>query len=166
MKVSDPKFAEWVQSILDEVESEFSCNDDSDLDPDYRSSHDSDSELGEEEENENELENEEVLEATSDVEMHNVEHVGAQNYYGKNRFKWRSVPPAVNVRTRAHNLIFHLPGVIGPAKGLGKSCSESSAWSCLVTDDILEEIVKRTNEKLRKIRQNFSDHNKYLTADI
>lgn len=79
---------------------------------------------------------------------------------------WSSVAPATNVRTRGHNIIVDLPGVIRPAKELGRNCSEVAAWFRLITDNILEEVLLYTNRKMEEIRKNFYDHNTYLVPDL
>lgn len=49
-----------------------------------------------------------------------------RSYFGKNRFKWSYQAPPKNIRTRAHNITTHLPGIIGPARQLGQHGSYSS----------------------------------------
>lgn len=167
----DPRFEQWAQSILEAEESDFSGNDDSDNDPDYVSEHESDSEI--------EWEPETVaLETTLDVSDTTSQNAAPSSehretptstprtYYGKNRYKWTADAPPSNVRTRSHNIISHLPGVIGPAKSLGKLCLEKSAWECLITSDILDEIVLRSNEKLARIRTKYADGNRTDLRDL
>lgn len=62
---------------------------------------------------------------------------GSRNYfYGKNRFKWAKNPPASS-RTRKHNLISHLPGIIGKARDTMPE-KPIQAWECIISDDILQ----------------------------
>jgi len=76
------------------------------------------------------------------------------NYFygrGRGKFKRSKIAPSRNVvRTAAHNIIgrMHLPGVKGPARLLGREC--------IFTDDMLTEIVIRTNEKLANARSKYS----------
>lgn len=79
------------------------------------------------------------------------------NYFlGKNRFTWAKKPPG-RTRTRQHNIISHLPGRIGPAKDLGLYCTHQSAWGLFFDEEILKEVLLRTNEKLALIREKLSD---------
>lgn len=79
-------------------------------------------------------------------------------------FKWSACPPQSNVWTRAHNIVSHLPGVTGPAKALGTTCTEVHAWECLITTEVLE-VILRTNEKLQSTSHNFTDSKKYIVKD-
>ncbi|KAJ8892765.1 hypothetical protein PR048_005346 [Dryococelus australis] len=66
-------------------------------------------------------------------------------------FKWSSQSPCVNVRTRKHTIITHLPGIIGTAKQLETRCSHLSAWELLFT---------------KEVQQRLSDENHYDYGDI
>lgn len=74
-------------------------------------------------------------------------------YLGKDGLtKWYKTPRQTRVRRGAHNIITHLPGVIGVARA-AKSSVE--CWNCLFTDDILTDIVKYTNQYIDIIKENF-----------
>ncbi|CAH1980351.1 unnamed protein product [Acanthoscelides obtectus] len=101
MKINDPRFEQWAQSILEAEESDFSGNDDSHNDPDYVSEHESDSEI--------EWAPETVaLETTLDVsdttsqnaapsnEHQEIPNSTPRTYYGKNRYKWTADAPLSN----------------------------------------------------------------------
>ncbi|CAH2015411.1 unnamed protein product [Acanthoscelides obtectus] len=101
MKINDPRFEQWTQSILEAEESDFSGNDDSHNDPNYVSEHESDSEI--------EWEPETVaLETTLDVSDTTSQNAAPSNehqeiptstprtYYGKNRYKWTADAPPSN----------------------------------------------------------------------
>lgn len=73
-------------------------------------------------------------------------------FYGKNRYKWAENPPASS-RTRAHNIIIHLPGIKGPA--LEKpNMTLIEAWSLLISSDILNSLVEYTNQKITMSSEN------------
>lgn len=161
--VNDPNFQEWLEDAMSDSGS------DQDFDPDLESDHESNSELDYESDNNPQDEAEPGI--SSEILEDNQENIGSEgmtclNYFGKNRFKWCSISPDTNVRTRSHNIIVHLPGVIGPAKLLGKSCTELASWTCIFTNNILDEVLLCSNKKMETIRNNFSDNCKYLAADI
>ncbi|KAJ8874171.1 hypothetical protein PR048_025013 [Dryococelus australis] len=80
-------------------------------------------------------------------------------------FKWSSQSPCVNVHARKHNIITHLPSVY-PAKQLGTCCSHFSACELLFTEDLLTEVILRTNVNLSEVRQKLSDDNRYDYRDF
>ncbi|KAH9629116.1 hypothetical protein HF086_008565 [Spodoptera exigua] len=59
-------------------------------------------------------------------------------YRGKNRYKWSKTAPSRS-RTRRHNIITHLPGLVGPAREK-TNMSELESWQLLVTNEMLEVI--------------------------
>jgi hypothetical protein len=80
------------------------------------------------------------------------------NYYlGKDNItKWNIDGSPLNVRTRSHNIILHLPGVKRYAKD-AKSIVD--CWNLFFTDTVIEEIVNCTNIYLVKIRINYRREN-------
>ncbi|XP_073507254.1 uncharacterized protein [Phyllobates terribilis] len=74
-------------------------------------------------------------------------------YLGKDKTtKWIKKPPPKRSRTRSHNILSHLPGVIGTARN---AKNEMECWNCLFTDDILVTIVTYTNQYMDTIRDSF-----------
>uniref|UniRef100_A0A1B6MC64 PiggyBac transposable element-derived protein domain-containing protein n=1 Tax=Graphocephala atropunctata TaxID=36148 RepID=A0A1B6MC64_9HEMI len=83
-------------------------------------------------------------------------------FYGKQTkmkpaFKWRKTVPPSNVRTRRHNIISHVPGLKDKAKSLGDNPTPFQVWKLLITDDILEEVLNWTNQKIRSMKPKYSE---------
>lgn len=181
MKSTEPGFSEWATSVFDEIESECSGNEGDIIDPDLQSDHDSASEQ-EASDNEDELScvpghsSRAPSVVSSSLSYGHYEtdspYLSDDNeplakkqkrlrkqakYHGKNGFVWAKQAPSSNTRTRRHNIITHLPGRIGLARALGPLCRPRSAWELLFSEEILNEIVRRTNEKLVIIRETLSD---------
>ena len=78
--------------------------------------------------------------------------------YGKDRYEW-SHNPIIRGRTSRHNIITHLPGIRGNAKE-SSSLPPDVAWKCLFTDDIIDTIVRHTNEEIERKRCNYSNLDK------
>lgn len=141
-------------SEYDELESE-SDIDDTNADANYEvSEHDTSSE---QEANSND----EFIQVNESSEDEIQPTGNSTNYFygrGREKFKWSKIAPSRNVRTAAHNIIgrMHLPGVKGPARLLGRECNELEVWKCIFTEDMLTEIVIRTNEKLANVRSKYS----------
>lgn len=77
----------------------------------------------------------------------------ATHYVGKDKVsKWRKTKPVTNVRTRAHNIISHLPGVKGSAK---EAKSPLDCWKSQITNDMLELIVTNTNKYITTIKEHY-----------
>lgn len=96
---------------------------------------------------------------TSDVEnISDSEAADDSNetkYFGKKKcFSWSSVPQcAPNSRT-THNIIqIRISKPIGPALALGDMPTPLDIWHLFFTNDIVEELVLRTNEKLESVRK-------------
>lgn len=66
--------------------------------------------------------------------------------------KWSKIPPSSSVRTRAHNIILHLPGVKQSARWAN---SPIECFSLFFTDDIMDLLVINTNIYIEEIRCNF-----------
>ncbi|KAK4884131.1 hypothetical protein RN001_000402 [Aquatica leii] len=63
-------------------------------------------------------------------------------FYGKNKFKWATTPPA-NSKTRASNIVTHLPGVRGKAR-LTKPSTPVQSWECLIDAEELWHKLPRS----------------------
>ncbi|GBP46696.1 PiggyBac transposable element-derived protein 4 [Eumeta japonica] len=94
------------------------------------SSHRSDTEM--------ELDSHDESNASSDDEVP-FSHLGS--YTGKNGFKWSKIPPPAS-RTRAHNLIRHLPGIKGQALS-NDNLNPLECWEVIFTKDIIDMKNKR-----------------------
>ncbi|CAH2283105.1 Hypothetical predicted protein [Pelobates cultripes] len=89
----------------------------------------------------------------------------ASYFLGKDKSsKWyRDIPYKKN-RTTPHNLLKQLPGVMGPAK---LSKSPVDCWKYLFTGDILDIIVKYTNQYINIIKNKYGcERDAKLTDDI
>lgn len=85
-------------------------------------------------------------------------------YVGKDNIsKWNIDGPPLNVRTRSHNIILHLPGVKRYAKD-AKSIVD--CWSLFFPDTVIEEIVSCTNIYLAKIRVKYQREKDVLDTNI
>ncbi|GBP83123.1 PiggyBac transposable element-derived protein 4 [Eumeta japonica] len=79
-----------------------------------------------------------------------------RNYFGKNRFRWSSQAPVSRSRTLQHNIVCQPPGLKRNFRYvLNRNTVPIDIWQLFFTDDMLEVIVKHTNEKIRKIRPNY-----------
>lgn len=153
---SDPDYSDIVRDMMEECDSDSDLVDDSDADPNFEvSDHNTDSEIDTDDED---IGSSDPLEQQIDNDSARSSNTQTSNNYwygrGKNKFKWAKSAPARGTRTPAHNIIprIHLPGIIGPAKDLGNKCSELQSWECIMTYDMLNEVVLHTNEKLEEIR--------------
>lgn len=63
-----------------------------------------------------------------------------------------------NVRTRAENIITHLPCIRRPFKD---AKSPLDCWKLFITDDMVNEITLHTNKKIREKALSYADTNKY-----
>ncbi|KAF2897288.1 hypothetical protein ILUMI_08888 [Ignelater luminosus] len=135
-----------ITNWLNDIESDFSDQDDI-QDSDYYSDHDSASEI------EN-VSDDEVLNDSEEQENENQ-----RGYYGKDLYKWSMKGPAPQ-RTAAHNIISHLPGVRSPLKELGSNASPYEIWKHILFDEMLQEILIHTNNKLNNIKINYARENK------
>lgn len=75
-------------------------------------------------------------------------------------------PPAPNVRTRKHNIVLHLPGLIGPAKNIEDNPNPEDLWNLLFTEEMLNEIIHWTNVKIHQCRLKYKDSTHYSLKDI
>lgn len=99
---------------------------------------------------------------SSDEELEENEN---EFLYGKNGFQW-SKKPIVSARSRTpqRNIVMQLPGLRAPFRQ--PSVTEKESWSYLFSMDILETIVKYTNQKLIEIRQKYKDPTKSDLRDL
>lgn len=94
-----------------------------------------------------------VDDASSDDDIRFAKY---RNYFGENRFHWSSQTPVSRSRTLRHNIVCQPLGLKRNFKDvLNKNTTSSDIWQLLFTYDMLEEIVKHTNENIRKIRPNY-----------
>nr|XP_022910826.1 piggyBac transposable element-derived protein 4-like [Onthophagus taurus] len=73
------------------------------------------------------------------------EQTQAKYFFGKDGTKWSKQHPNKKVRTRAENIIIHLPGVKKPAK-MAKTPLE--CFSLFIDEQMIADIVERTNERI------------------
>nr|CAH7739589.1 unnamed protein product [Callosobruchus chinensis] len=147
VRYGDADFEKAVMNWFDEVESDFSdYANHNDIDFCPQSDHDTESEIDEEEIQQ------------SDVEDGTTHTSNKQSYYGKNRYKWSAIPPNqnLNIRTKKHNLVKVLPGLKGPSK-CGDNADPLQIWSFLFTEEMENEIILRTNEKILLVQQTYKD---------
>ncbi|PSN55310.1 hypothetical protein C0J52_01758 [Blattella germanica] len=145
VNIADPNFenviSQWVNDVDDIEDSDAEAGNDSD--PDHNSEHDSGSELDISSSDEGEL-------SVSDETIEN-------DFYGRNRYKWSAQEPTRNVRTPANNIKVHLPGIKGNALRLGRSCTPLQIWECIFSEDMLLEVLARTNEMIKVYRSRYAD---------
>lgn len=85
-------------------------------------------------------------------------------YLGKDKVtKWNKIPRQRRVRKGSHNIIIHLPGVIGEAKS---AKTPIECWNSLFTDDILNDIAKYTNQYIDTIKESFSRERDVKHTDL
>lgn len=79
---------------------------------------------------------------------------GNERYFlGKDKAtKWLKQKPPTNIRTRAHNIITHLPG---PRNGAQEINSEGDLFRLFFDDNVIRIITSCTNIYIEKVRPNF-----------
>lgn len=99
--------------------------------------------------------NVEEREEGSETEQEEDENEENRDFYmGKDTVtKWYKTYRQSKVRRRPQNIMIHLPGVIGVAK---TAKTPVECWNCLFKEDILNDIVKYTNEYIDNIKEAFS----------
>lgn len=137
-----------VARILNEIESAFNDDDDSEENFTYESWHSTNSKLSESDQH--------FTDSGSEA-------ASSTKYYGKNIFKWPFIKLQWSIRIPAHNIV-HFPGLQTYGK-LNKTIDQKHVWKLLFTDEVLGIIVKRTNVKIEKKWCNFTDTNKIETAN-
>jgi len=90
----------------------------------------------------------------SDLDNEQSDATSSNHFYmGKDKkTKWRKSTPNVHVRTRAHNIIIHLPGPKGAASN-AKSVTE--CFNLMLDDAIIRIISTCTNIYIDEIRTKF-----------
>lgn len=84
------------------------------------------------------------------------------SYKGKNNYTWKSKEPNKALRTLKHNIIIKLPSLKQAANRLGNNPDVCEIWNPLFDNEMLNEVVLRTNEKLEAVR---STHKNSDTTD-
>ncbi|XP_045508885.1 piggyBac transposable element-derived protein 4-like [Colias croceus] len=80
-------------------------------------------------------------------------------YLGKDgRTKWYKLPPRTNVRTRAENLITHLPGCKDAAR---HKKTHLECFETFFTDEIVDMVLKYTNQKISLRMENSTSNPSY-----
>lgn len=152
--LSNPTHVDEIMRLLEDDEEDPALNEDLGEESDI----DSQDEI---EEQEGDSDTEQDGEETED------EHApdpGANFLLGRDKkTKWAEDPPARNVRRRAQNVITHLPGVIGNAKNARTAVD---CWNNLFTDDILDTIVRYTNQYMESIKHKFSRERDIVSTDV
>lgn len=101
------------------------------------------------------------LEAKQDESNTDRGSQGLPFYLGKDKAsKWFKMPidTRPNIRTRAENIISHLPAIRRPFRDakLPIDC-----WKYFITDDMIIEITLHTNKKIQENAASYSEKNKY-----
>lgn len=68
-------------------------------------------------------------------------------------FKWSVDPPPMS-RTRAHNIVTKLPGIVGPAR-VNKPDNPLDSWRLFIDSTMIDEILEWTNEKITELASNY-----------
>ena len=140
---------QWLHDVEDIEDSDAEAGNVSD--PGYNSEHDTESEL-------------DISSEESDQSVSNERNQKA--LYGRNRYTWSAEEPKRNVRTLAHNIIVHLPGLKGKALRIGHSCTPLQIWECIFSEDMLVEVVTHTNEKIKEYRSRYADETRTELRDV
>lgn len=98
----------------------------------------------------------------SDNEEEEEIHEGSYSL-GKDKITKWYCEPTPKTRTQAHNLVRHLPGVIGEAKN---AKTPLECWSYFFDDDILQRVVTYTNEYITSIKENYQRERDTKLIDI
>lgn len=90
-----------------------------------------------------------------------------QNYFGKNRFRWSSLPCTSRTRTLQHNIIEQREGIQPAYRDAVNSSSSPLDICCqFFTDEMLESIVLHTNAKFQALRPNYMKQTCVRPLDI
>ncbi|KAK4880503.1 hypothetical protein RN001_008649 [Aquatica leii] len=80
--------------------------------------------------------------------------------YSKNRHKWYlNSFHAKNTRTSKKNLVLHLPG---PKSAVRKLTDVRKIWNSFCTDEILDVIVKYTNQEIQSKKLCYNTEQRYI----
>lgn len=89
-----------------------------------------------------------------DSEDHEIGNIRSKFYTSKDgQNKWQKTRPPINVRTRSHNIITHLPG---PRRDARNAKTEIAALELFLDDRIISVITSSTNIYIENVRQNFA----------
>lgn len=86
-----------------------------------------------------------------------------QFYYGKNRYKWARRPPTRAVRTPQHNIMRRTNSSNLTAN---EPKDPFSIWCKYMDKEMLQEILKWTNEKMKEYRTKFAKENRSELKDL
>ena len=134
VKVSDPHFKDFVSSVLDE-ETEVSADD-----------------ISSEEEDNIEVQSESEFEIEAEDSDSEIEEESGNIVKGKDGHVCSTVPPKRS-RTAVRNIV-HIPRGKGPYANIS---SEQDAFNKLIDKNMIDIIVKQTNEEISRRRSNYSD---------
>ncbi|KAK9707917.1 Bromodomain extra-terminal - transcription regulation [Popillia japonica] len=85
-------------------------------------------------------------------------------YIGKDKIsKWKKTKYTQRVKSRPQIIVVRLSGVVGPAKQ-AKTIAE--CWNCLISNDILENIVQYTTQYIETIRSKYSRERDSKYTDV
>lgn len=92
------------------------------------------------------------------------EEINEYEYIGKDKIsKWTRNKPTSTVRRRNHNILLQLPGVLGEARN---AVTAYDSWKCIMSEDIIEIIVKYTNKYIEKVKDKFQRERDSRTTDV
>lgn len=113
-------------------------------------------------ESEEEFDNEQNLLVPEEQEM---QAARIPCFIGKNgTTRWRKYPAtARNVRTRAENIVTHLPGPKGDIRHKNKA---SEIWECFLSANMLEKIVTYTNKFIEMQAYDVSQNRSFRPTDL
>lgn len=150
--LKNPQHIEEIKKLLEEDDVDPTLNEDLGEESDVAS---------EDEVAERDIDSETEQEGETDDEDENVD---TPFFLGNDKqTKWNQNPTRANVRRPPHNIITHLPGV----KGNARACKTAiDCWHNLFTDEMLELIVKYTNQYIDIIRDNFSRERDIKPTDV
>lgn len=78
-------------------------------------------------------------------------------------YRWNKHPPSSRKKTSKHNLLVHLPGVIGDAR---KAETILDSWLLFIDISILNSIVEWTNQYIEYVRPDFTRARDARSTDI
>jgi hypothetical protein len=74
-------------------------------------------------------------------------------FIGKDKAQRGKVKSSTHILRRWQNILTKLPGVTGHARN---ATTPFEAWSCLITNEILDNIAQHTNQYILSIQPKFS----------
>lgn len=162
--LDDPKDVEELQRMMFE-------DDEADLQDDFDDEEDTDAEY-EVEPRESDSDTEQEASDNDDYDENGSNTDDTNYFFGREKSKgkkplektkWNKNPSSQRVRSKPHNLIRKLPGVIGAAR-MAKTPLES--WSCIMDDEIMGIIVQQTNQYIESIKSRFKRDRDAKPIDI